>query len=225
MQSSSGTSPAHAGHVFADSIQKLAQDKDWTEDLINRIFLVIGRFIVWLWLDDNWSRQMYVAIIQGAGATTQMLVFLGLFYLYAVACLFNLVYKQVENDLRRQRAASVWESLISPVRLARRSMWHIHLFVSSHRTPFGWTRTTATLARSLSTLLHTRDCDSQLSPLKMKDSTVKSRSYAKKITKHGRLNNSTHYLPSLRACVIKPIAMTICIHLQKVAKARKASAQ
>jgi len=50
---------------------------------------------------------MYVAIIQGAGATTQMLVFLGLFYLYAVACLFNLVYKQVENDLRRQRAASV----------------------------------------------------------------------------------------------------------------------
>jgi hypothetical protein len=33
-------------HVFADSIRKLAQDKDRTEDLIKRISLIVGRAFV-----------------------------------------------------------------------------------------------------------------------------------------------------------------------------------
>jgi hypothetical protein len=40
----------------------------------------------------------------------------------------------------------------------------------------------------------TRDCDGQLSPLKMKGSTAKTRFYVKMITKRGRPNDSTHSL-------------------------------
>ena len=37
---------AQQRHVFADSIRKLAQDKDRTEDLIKRISLIVGRAFV-----------------------------------------------------------------------------------------------------------------------------------------------------------------------------------